>query len=88
MRRSDNPALNSPTAAQIRSDGSIPPNCGGVDFSIPSGLTVADLDNLSTMAVTFESADSCKKGGYQQFTSAPGPFRHQGQCVSYFAKGG
>lgn len=195
------PGNNSPTAAQIRSDASIPPNYGGVDFAVPAGMTLADLDNLATdykfiagscgggaprfqinvtngtnsgnifayigpppgytgcplnvwlntgnlaapanlvdtsqlplgtfydpyanaqlkygsyqvtgiqlvtdaswlftvqrvhvdnvqinnSTTTFESADSCKKGGYQQFTSAPGPFKNQGQCVSYFAKGG
>src|ERR1700688_4772158 len=27
---------------------------------------------------TFESADSCKDGGWQQFTSSPGPFKNQG----------
>jgi len=196
------PGYNSPTAAQIRSDAAISPQYGGVDFVIPSGLTVADLDTLSTdykfvtgtcgggsprfqvnvidpndnatkniqiylgtapnytgctpnvwsntgnlalgtnlvdatqlgglfympyadvqatygtyeivgiqvvvdgywsggtqttqvdsvrinnLNYTFESADSCKKGGYLQFTTAPGPFANQGQCVSYFAKGG
>jgi hypothetical protein len=194
------PGYNSVTAAQIRSDGSIAPNYGGVDFVIPAGLTVADLDTLSTdyqfvagscgggsprfqvnvvtpsgtknlfvylgaspnytgcapnvwantlnlaapanlvdaaqlgggpymtyaaaqtaygayeitgiqivvdsywfagtqtvqvdnvkinnVTYTFESANSCKNGGWQQFTSAPGPFVNQGQCVSYFAKGG
>ena len=42
------PGFNSPTAAQIRSDTTIPPQYGGVDFDVPAGLTVADLDNLST----------------------------------------
>lgn len=196
------PGFNSPTAAQMRSDAATPPQYGGVDFTTPDGLTVADLDTLSTdyqfttgtcgggsprfqinvidpntntaknifvylgpapsytgclanvwsntgnlaaptnlvdasqlgggfymtyadvqtaygsytitgiqivtdgdwfagtqtvqvdnvvinaQTFTFESADSCKKGGYTQFTSAPGPFKNQGQCVSYFAKGG
>lgn len=196
------PGFNSPTAAQIRSASAVPPGYGGVDFAVPSGLTVADLDNLSTdymftagscgggaprfqinvttpsngtkniqvyigpppnyvgcplnvwsntsnlvapanlvdasqilpggqytpwatvqtlfgsypitgiqvvtdaswlfdpqtvvvdnvqinnATITFENADSCKKGGWEQFTSAPGPFKNQGQCVSYFAKGG
>jgi len=36
---------------------------------------------------TFESADSCKDGGWQQFTSSPGPFKNQGDCVSYFNNG-
>lgn len=42
------PGYNSNTAVQIRSDGSIPPNYGGVDFNVPGGLTVAGLNNLST----------------------------------------
>jgi hypothetical protein len=193
------PGHNSVTAAQIRSDSSIAPNYGGVDFVIPAGLTVLDLDTLSTdyqfvagscgggsprfqvnvvtpsgtknlfvyigpspnytgctqntwtntsnlalsgnqvdatqlgggfymnygdaqtaygayeitgiqivvdgswlatqtvqldnvkinnVTYTFETANSCKNDGWQRFTSAPGPFVNQGQCVSYFAKGG
>jgi len=195
------PGYNSVTAAQIRSDGAIAPNYGGVDFVIPAGLTVNDLDNLSadykfvagscgggsprfqvnvvtpsgtknlfvyigpptsytgcaqntwantnnlasgtnqvdatqlgggfymtyaaaqaayglyeitgiqvvadgswavggtqtvhvdnvkinTLTYSFETANSCKNDGWQQFLSAPGPFTNQGQCVSYFAKGG
>lgn len=190
------PGFNSHTAAQIRSDATIAPKYGGVDFSIPAGMTVADLNNLSTdymftagscgggaprfqvnvttpsnetknifvyigpppnytgcqanvwsntgnlvapaslvdtsqlgggpyepyaaaqaaygsypitgiqvvtdaywfagtqtvvvdnvtinnSTVTFEGSD-CKNGGWQQFTSDPGPFKNQGQCVSYF----
>jgi hypothetical protein len=194
------PGYNSVTAAQIRSDVAIAPNYGGVDFVIPAGLTVNDLDTLSAdyqfvagscgggsprfqvnvvtpggtknlfiylgaspnytgcalnvwantgnlalgtnqvdsgqlgggpymtyaaaqtaygvyeitgiqivadgnwfagtqtvqvdnvkinnLSYGFETANSCKNGGWQQFTSAPGPFVTQGQCVSYFAKGG
>jgi hypothetical protein len=191
------PGNGSPTAAQIRSDATIAPGYGGVDFNIPAGLTVADLNTLSTdymftagscgggaprfqinvssnqsifvyigpppsytgcppnvwsntgnlaaptnlvdasqlggsfyepyaavqaaygtdpvlgiqvvvdaswfagtqtvrvdnvqinnSTTTFESGDSCKKGGWQQFTSSPGPFKNQGDCVSYFATGG
>lgn len=32
--------------------------------------------------------DSCKKGGWQNFTGNPGPFKNQGDCVSYFATNG
>lgn len=189
------PGYNSPTAAQIRSDPAIAPGYGGVDFNVPAGLTLADLNTLKTdykftagsctngsprfqvnvttptgpenlfvylglppnytgcpagvwsntgnlaaptnlvdatqlggtfyepyaavqaaygsyavtgiqivvdsgyvapqtvlvdnvmindATFTFESADSCKNGGWQNFTSAPGPFRNQGECVSYF----
>src|ERR1043166_7596161 len=42
------PGYNSATAAQIRSDVTIPPNYGGVDFNVPAGLTVAGLSNLSS----------------------------------------
>lgn len=195
------PGYNSAAAARIRSSSSIAPNYGGVDFDVPAGLTVADLDTLSldynftagscgggaprfavdatngtnsgsifiyigpypsytncpqniwtntgnlatgtnfvdssqlggtfydtysnvqtafgtyeitsiqlvtdgywavggvqTMLAdnvkinaatyTFESANSCKNGGWQLFVSSPGPFTNQGQCVSYYAKGG
>jgi len=60
-----------------------------VDGFTPTGHT-AQFDNVQINAstTTFESADSCKKGGFTQFTSAPGPFKNQGQCVSHFAKGG
>ena len=33
--------------------------------------------------------DDCKDGGWRHFTGEgdePGPFRNQGQCVSFFAK--
>jgi YVTN family beta-propeller protein len=30
--------------------------------------------------------DTCKDGGWRRFVSFPGPFKNQGQCVSYFAK--
>ena len=33
--------------------------------------------------------DDCKKGGWRLFTGEddePGPFKNQGQCVSFFAK--
>jgi hypothetical protein len=49
---------------------------------------LADNVAINNNVVTFESAESCKKDGWQQFTGAPGPFKNQGQCVSYFAKGG
>lgn len=57
-------------------------------FSGVAQTTHVDNVQINNSITTFESADSCKKGGYSQFTSAPGPFKNQGQCVSYFAKGG
>lgn len=32
--------------------------------------------------------EDCKNGGWRDFTSAPGPFKNQGDCVSFFASGG
>ena len=46
---------------------------------------LADNVMINNTTYTFESADSCKKDGWQQFTSAPGPFKNQGACVSYFS---
>ena len=51
------------------------------------------VDNvmINNTTYTFEPAptkDSCKKGGWQDFTSSPGPFKNQGDCVSFFASGG
>jgi YVTN family beta-propeller protein len=30
--------------------------------------------------------EACKNGGWKHFVTFPGPFRSQGQCVSFFAK--
>jgi len=46
---------------------------------------LADNVMINNITYTFESADSYKKDGWQQFTSAPGPFKNQGACVSYFS---
>jgi hypothetical protein len=49
----------------------------------------ADNITLNNLVVTFEpvlTKEDCKKGGWQQFTGTPGPFKNQGQCVSYFAR--
>ncbi len=34
----------------------------------------------------FANKDDCKNGGWENFISSPGPFKNQGQCVSYFAQ--
>ena len=48
-----------------------------------------DFDNsqVNDELFTYESAESCKKGGWADFTSSPGPFKNQGDCVSYFNNG-
>lgn len=60
-------------------------------FLVVDGPTqTAQFDNTQVNGATFtyESADSCKDGGWSTFTSSPGPFKNQGACVSYFANGG
>jgi len=67
----------------------------GIQLVVDSGYSSAEgqtfkFDNvmINNSTFTFESANSCKNGGFMQFASAPGPFANQGQCVSYFARGG
>jgi hypothetical protein len=64
---------------------------GGWFFPAPAdGTQTVVVDNVQINSTTyaFESAASCKAGGWQSFLSAPGPFRNQGDCVSYFATAG
>lgn len=66
----------------------------GISLVTDSGWAFADgeqtilADNvmINSDTYTFEDKDSCKQGGWQAFTSAPGPFKNQGQCVSHFAR--
>lgn len=52
------------------------------------------LDNISVNGTTVggptrqQQLNSCKKDGWKTYTAAPGPFKNQGDCVSYFATGG
>jgi hypothetical protein len=52
----------------------------------PNGWANDTLAIDDVRADTF-TKDSCKDSGWQSFTTAPGPFKNQGQCVSYFASG-
>ena len=61
------------------------------------GTQTVLVDNVMINGTTFTFEDEvvdpsdkekCKKGGWQDFTSSPGPFKNQGDCVSYFASGG
>jgi hypothetical protein len=74
------------TGIQLTADGG---------WSQAGGTQTVQVDNvmINTTTYTFEEVVSsdkerCKKGGWQDFTSAPGPFKNQGDCVSYFATGG
>lgn len=55
-----------------------------------AGTQTVLVDNvqINNSTTTFENAQSCKDGGWKTFTSSPGPFKNQGDCVSYFATGG
>jgi hypothetical protein len=56
----------------------------------PANQTIR-IDNVYINGVkyTFESANACKNGGWEKFNEIqPGRFKNQGECVSYFAKGG
>ncbi len=55
-------------------------------FAVGTQTVLVDDVNINGTTTSFETVDSCKNGGFSQFTSAPGPFRNQGQCVSYFVR--
>lgn len=59
-------------------------------FTSPDITAQFDNVQINGSTTTFEppTASDCKNGGWQNFTSAPGPFKNQGDCVSYFATGG
>jgi hypothetical protein len=72
------------TGIQLVTDGS---------WAVAGGIQTVLVDNvmINSTTYTFEpepTKDSCKKGGWQDFTSSPGPFKNQGDCVSFFASGG
>ena len=68
------------TGIQLVTDGGW--SVGGTQTVLVDNVMIDDT------TYTFESAQSCKDGGWMQFASAPGPFKNQGDCVSYFASGG
>jgi hypothetical protein len=56
-------------------------------FTTPYITAQFDNTQINDQIFTYESADSCKDGGWQQFTTSPGPFKNQGDCVSFFNNG-
>ncbi len=68
------------TGIQLVIDGS---------FAFQAGTQTVVVDNvmINDTTYTFESKESCKDGGWRSFVSAPGPFKNQGECVSFFASG-
>lgn len=82
--------------------GTVPPTvtdtfsvnaCGFGPGTYPATITFANTGGgpgtttrNATLTVNPGTKDDCKDGGWQNFTCAPGPFKNQGQCVSYFAR--
>jgi hypothetical protein len=58
-------------------------------FAFSGGTQTVLIDNvmINDTTYTFESKESCKDGGWQAFTTSPGPFKNQGDCVSHFVSG-
>jgi hypothetical protein len=56
-------------------------------WAVAGNVQTVLVDNvaINDTTYTFEGVDSCKKDGWEQFISAPGPFKNQGACVSYFS---
>jgi hypothetical protein len=59
-------------------------------FTPPTQTVLVDNLVFNSDTFTFEptTKDACKDGGWMNFIFAPGPFKNQGDCVSYFATGG
>lgn len=56
--------------------------------AIEGQAVLVDNVRINDNLYTFETSnkDACKKGGYKNFMFSSGPFRNQGECVSYFEK--
>lgn len=61
-------------------------------WAFPSGVQTVLIDNTQINSTLYpyepKSEEDCMDGGWRNFTSAPGPFKNQGQCVSHFASEG
>ena len=78
-------------AAQARYDGEVTDIFLVSDNGPPPGNSQTVLiDNTNVNGTLydyeFESKEDCKNGGFRNFSTDPGPFKNQGQCVSHFAK--
>jgi len=77
------------SAAQTQFSGQTVTDIFLVSDNGPSGTQTVQIDNTNVNGTlyTYEptSKDDCKDGGWQNFTLLPGPFKNQGQCVSFFA---
>jgi hypothetical protein len=75
-------------AAQARYSGAAVTDIFIVADNGPAGSQTVLVDNTDVNGTVYdyETKDACKGNGWQTFDSPPGPFKNQGQCVSYFAK--
>ena len=77
-------------AAQARYSGAVVTDISLVTDNFDASSNTVTVDNTqindATYTYEFTSANDCKRGGWKNFESDPGPFRNQGQCVSHFKK--
>jgi hypothetical protein len=77
-------------AAQARYGGSSVTDVFVVSDYGPTGSQTVLIDNTNVNGTVYDyeftGKDDCKDGGWQKFIYPPGPFKNQGQCVSYFAR--
>lgn len=74
------------TGIQLVADGA---------WAVAGGNQTVLVDNVKINAKTYtfeevvaSDKERCKDGSWEAFISSPGPFKNQGDCVSYFATGG
>lgn len=76
------------SAAQARYSGAQVTDVFVVSDYGPSGSQTVAIDNTNVNGTPYDyeftSPDDCKGGGWRNFTFSPGPFKNQGDCVSYF----
>jgi hypothetical protein len=77
-------------AVQARYSGAAVTDIFLVSDNGPTGSQTVQIDNTDVNGTLYDyepsSKDDCKNGGWMGFSFAPGPFKNQGQCVSYFAQ--
>ena len=78
------------SAAQSRYSGKVVTDIFLVSDNGPANTQTVSIDNTNVNGTVYDyefaSKDDCKNDGWRNFTFAPGPFKNQGQCVSYFAR--
>jgi hypothetical protein len=76
--------------AQARYSGATVTDIFVVSDNGPTGTQTVLVDNTDVNGTVYDyepaSKDDCKGEAWKDFTNPPGPFRNQGECVSYFAK--